>query len=128
LPGENGRTWSKDSLLSVYLEVRNLDDGRKLDYRTFAGGAFERGAGLSDDLGNRYKGVDFGFSATPEGSTPSESIYPGKAVADHVVFEPPVGKASFLTLESPASYAGLKEGVFRFKIPTRAVEVPRPAL
>jgi hypothetical protein len=30
-PGEDGRGQSQDALLSVYLEVRNLDDGKKID-------------------------------------------------------------------------------------------------
>jgi hypothetical protein len=123
-PGQDGRGVSKDELLSVYVEVKNLDDGRKLDYQTFAGDVLGRsGCGLIDDLGNRYRGVGFGFSSTPDGRTESESIYPGKAVGDHLVFEVPVEKASFLILELQAKRAALDAGVFRFKIPTTAIQL-----
>jgi hypothetical protein len=121
-PGTDGRGQSKDDLLSVYLEVRNLDDGKKIDYRNFQGNLFGLdSARLADNLGNQYRGVNFGFSSQPEGHTDSESIYPGKAIGDHLVFELPVAKASSLILELPATSVGLEEGVFRFKIPTSEI-------
>ena len=102
--GDDKHGKSQDDLLSIYLKITNLDDGRKLDYRSFNGNRFggRDNPELTDDLGNHYKGIAFGFSAQPEGSTESESIYPEKSAADHLVFELPVGKAEFLVLELSA--------------------------
>ena len=121
-PGEDGRGKSKDELLSIYLEVTNLDDGRKLDYRTPAGDVLGfNGSKLADDLGNHYRGINFGFSSKPERQTDSESVYPGKSIVDHLVFELPVAKAKSLNLELPGDHVGLEAGIFRFKIPISAV-------
>ncbi len=122
-PSQNPRGESEDELLSIYLEITNLDDGRKIDFTSFAGVPFsEDGAKLSDDLGNHYRRMNFGFSNRPAGRTESGSLYPGKKVSDHLVFELPVEKASFLMIEMPASHVQLDKGIFRFKIPTTAIE------
>ena len=76
---------------------------------------------LTDNLGNSYRPVSFGFSAIPEKQTVSESIYPGKSVTDHLVFELPVNAAESLTLSMPASRAGGTKGTIRFKIPVSAI-------
>ena len=77
-PGrENALGESKDQLLSIVVEISNLDPNRKLDFKTFAGKqlSFERdNATLRDNFGNLYRGIDFGFSSLPEFGTISRHI------------------------------------------------------
>jgi hypothetical protein len=114
---------SKSDLLSVYVEITNLDPALKVDYRTFAGELFTIDkATLKDDVGNTYRLTDFGISAKPKGATTSAAIHPGKAISDHLVFELPVDQAQFLILELPADRVGIPKGAFRFKIPVSAIE------
>jgi hypothetical protein len=124
-PGrENERGESKEPLLSIIVEVSNLDPNRKLDFKTLAGARFSFGrdnATLRDNLGNRYRGIDFGFSSLPEFRTEDASIYPGKAIKDQLVFEAPIGNATHLDLEIPAANVG-QTGFFRFRIPTKAIQ------
>jgi hypothetical protein len=111
-------------LLSVVLEISNLDPNRKLDFKTLAGKQFslERdNATLSDNFGNRYRGIDFGFSALPEFRTEEESIYPGRTIRDQLVFEAPVGNITSIDLEIPGRNVG-QSGFFRFRIPTKAIK------
>ena len=123
-PGdENDRQQSKEALLSVLIEVSNLDPNRKLDFKTLAGSHFSLTrdkALLQDNFGNRYRGIDFGFSALPEFRTEEESVYPGQTIRDQLVFEEPVAKATHLDLEIPGKNVG-QEGFFRFRIPAKAV-------
>ncbi len=124
-PGrEKARGESKDPLLSIVLEISNLDPNRKLEYKTFAGQSLvlERdNAALRDNFGNRYRGIDFGFSSLPEFRTEDESIYPGKMIKDHLVFEAPIATAAHLDLEIPAVNVG-QTGFFRFRIPAHAIQ------
>jgi hypothetical protein len=124
-PGrENARGESQKSLLSIVLEVSNLDPNRKLDYKTFAGDRFtlERdNATLSDNFGNHYRGAAFGFSDLPEFRTEEASIYPGQMIKDQIIFEATIGTATHLDLEIPALNVG-QAGFFRFRIPARAIQ------
>ncbi|WP_165232279.1 hypothetical protein [Aquisphaera insulae] len=124
-PGrENERGVSKEPLLSIVVEISNLDQNRKLDFKTLAGKqfSFERdSATLKDNFGNRYRGINFGFSSLPELRTEEESIYPGKSVKDHLVFEAPIGTATHLDLEIPALNVG-QSGFFRFRIPAQFIQ------
>ncbi len=123
-PGqENERRQSNEALLSVVILVSNLDANRKLDFKTLAGSHFSftgDSALLKDNFGNRYRGIDFGFSSLPEFRTEEESIYPGRLVRDQLVFEAPVANATHLDLEIPGKNVG-EEGFFRFRIPVEAV-------
>jgi hypothetical protein len=114
---------SEDSLLSVEVEIINLSDSKKVDYSTWGGSAmsFDRRASLTDNFGNGYKRVNFGFSSKISGAVESESIYPGKAISDVLVFEPPVGKAEYLNLELPAEQFG-GTGMLRIRIPASMIQ------
>ena len=106
------------------MEISNLDPNRKLDFKTFAGKqlSFERdNATLRDNFGNRYRGIDFGLSSLPEFRAEDESIYPGKMIKDHLVFEAPIATAAHLDLEIPAVNVG-QTGFFRFRIPAQAIQ------
>jgi hypothetical protein len=121
-PGTDGITESKDDLLAVYIEIKNLDPNRKVDYSSFGRQDFDIGhaATLKDDLGNRYKRITFGFSHQPVGRIEAESIYPGKVINDVLIFEQPVGNAKHLDLELPGSKLGIS-GVFRLRIPVKVL-------
>ena len=114
---------SKNPLLQIELEITNLSDARKLDYRTWAGADFSFNrdfATLRDNFGNTYKRISFSGLSKPKGGTERESIYPGKAVSDLLVFELPIDKVQHLDLELPAENAGEK-GMIRLRIPAEMI-------
>jgi len=119
----DGTSISKDSLLSIKVEVRNLSETKKLGYRTWAGRDLSFGkdfATLEDNFGNSYKRVTFGMDQ-PKGRVMSESLYPGKPLTDVLVFETPIEKAQYLRLELPAGNVD-GEGVLRFQIPMTMIK------
>jgi O-acetyl-ADP-ribose deacetylase (regulator of RNase III) len=110
---------SSDDLLAITVEVSNLSAGKKIDFATWRGEhmSFDRTyASLTDDNENTYKRIDFGATTKIVGGVDNESIYPGQAITDVLVFEKPVAAAKWLHLELPAkNFNG--EGVLRFEIP-----------
>lgn len=119
----DGTGQSQDILLMIELEVRNLSDTKKLNYRTWGGRAVSFGnrTGLTDNFDNRYKVVNFGFGNEVVGAVESESVYPGKSVKDMLVFEEPITKAESLNLELPAEQFG-GEGILRIRIPASMIQ------
>ncbi len=114
---------SKEPLLSVALKATNLSTTKKIDYHTWAGREFSLSndkAKLTDNFGNRYKTVTFGFDP-PVGRTESASVYPGKPVEDVLVFEAPLNNVEYLNLELPAENVG-GEGMFRLRIPASMIQ------
>lgn len=115
--GEDTR--SKEELLSVYLEVRNLSTSTKLTYKTWQGAdfSFDRDyARLTDNFGNSYKRIKFGFGTEIVGQVRTDSIYPNKSIRDVLVFESPIENTEYLELELPADNFG-GEGMLRIRIP-----------
>ncbi len=114
---------SKDSLLSVQLEITNLSETKKLDYRTWGGRSISFGsrADLTDNFENKYKSINFGYSSTVKGAVILESVYPGKAIGDVLVFEEPIGKVEYLNLELPAEHFG-GTGMLRIRIPATMIQ------
>lgn len=111
---------SKDALLSIRIEIKNLSAGKKLDFETWRGGDFifsENYASLSDNYENTYKRA----SSTPIGGVSYESIYPGKSITDVLVFEVPVDTIKWLHLELPARNFG-GEGKLRIEIPASMIQ------
>lgn len=123
LKGIQGEGQSEDVLLQIAVRIINKSDAKKLAYRSWSDGQFNRNAAsLEDDIGNTYKRITFGFSTTPIGQSGSESIYPGKDIGDLLVFEVPVEKAAHLILELPkAAYGGSGDGFLKVDLST----VPR---
>jgi hypothetical protein len=121
ITGEKGA--SKDSLLSITIEISNLSETKKVDYLTWSEQAFalRSGATIVDNFGNPYKLVNFGFGTDVVGSTRGDSIYPGKSIQDTIVFEEPVAKAEYLNLELPADRFG-GTGKLRIRIPASMVQ------
>ncbi len=110
---------SAKSHLSIKIEVKNLSTNRKIRYESFAGPAFSPyadRASLRDNFGNSYNAVGFKSLAVPVGRTERESIYPGKSIADVLLFEPPVDGIKFLDLELPLSLVEAS-GDARVRIP-----------
>jgi hypothetical protein len=112
---------SADKLLTVSLELTNNNPRKLINHKGWGAAATdfvgEGRASLKDDAGNEYKRCQFGIGTRVVGQVQgSESLYPNKALADLVVFEPPIDACKFLLLELPASAFG-SEGVMRFKIP-----------
>jgi len=114
---------SNDELMAITVEVSNLSTGKKIDFSTWQGetmGFDAAFASLSDDNENTYKRINFGAAAKVIGSVDNESIYPGKTVADILVFEKPEDTVKWLHLELPAkNFKG--EGVIRFQIPASMI-------
>ncbi len=119
----DGTGKSKDSLVSIELEITNLSDTKKLNYRTWGGQAFSIGDStkLTDNFDNGYKIVHFGFGTKIAGSVESESVYPGKAIKDVIAFEEPVAKSEYLNLELPAKQFG-GTGMLRIRIPASMIQ------
>lgn len=115
---DDGESKSKEKLLVIHVEMKNQTETKKLDYRSWAEehSILSDGAGrLTDNFGNTYKRINFGFSSRIEGRVSgSESIYPGKAIGDVLTFEVPIDKVEYLRLELPGNNFGGK-GSFGFK-------------
>jgi hypothetical protein len=117
-----GTSRSEKKYLLIAVAVHNLSDTRKIDYTSWAGrpGA-ESMATLHDEHGNTYRAVHFGEEAKVAHQLEAASIYPGRKIADWLVFEPPVKKAKRLLLSLPGKNVGV-EGRFIFTIdPARLV-------
>lgn len=119
----DGNGESKDVLLMIELEISNLSETKKLEYRTWGGTAMSFGTrtALTDNFDNRYKVINFGFGNEVVGSVESESIYPGKLARDVLVFEEPIGKVEHLNLELPAAQFG-GDGMLRVRIPASMIQ------
>jgi len=117
LTGYGGRETgaSQEKFLQIALMIENRGDSVKINYEGWGGRAFG-GASVKDDLGNSYRGINFGFANKVVGQIKDESVYPGKIISDVLVFEEPIKKAKFLKLELPASALG-GTGILRIKIP-----------
>jgi hypothetical protein len=83
--------------------------------------AFGTRTSLTDNFDNRYKVVSFGFCSKVKGAAESDSVYPGKAIQDVLVFEEPVGKVEYLNLELPAENFG-GTGMMRIRIPASMIK------
>jgi hypothetical protein len=118
--GETGQ--SRDVLLMIEVELTNLGETRKVEYRTWGGRAMSFGTrmSLTDNFGNRYKVVNFGLGDEVGGSVESGSIYPAASIRDVLVFEQPIGRTEHLNLELPATQFG-GEGMIRIRIPASMI-------
>lgn len=101
--------------------VTNKSDEKKIDFRGWGSNMFMAFAFLKDDLGNQYKMVDLGVTNEFPGKIKSESIYPGKAVLEVLVFEIPIDKASSFSLILKGGNVG-EEGDLVVKFPRTAIK------
>lgn len=128
-PDTTGEGQSQEPALIVTLQVTNTTQARKFDYKSWAEGDFhfdkDNLVTLEDNLGNSYKQITyhrpFGISHRPVGGVNQESLYPGKALTDVLIFQRPVANAEYLELQLPAWHVAA-EGVFGFRIPVKDIE------
>lgn len=120
---DSGRM-SENDLLMITLEISNLSQTAKLNYRGWTGSDFGIGRDygtLVDNFENTYKRITFGIFHRPKGQVESESVYPGKTITDLLVFEQPIDKADCVKLELPAENFG-GTGMLRIRIPISMVK------
>ena len=113
---------SKEEFLAIAVELTNLSETKKLEYKTWAGGGLRYArdlAALCDNFDNTYKRI--GFTDLPEGRTESASIYPGKSIIDVLVFESPLETVEHLDLQLPGKGFG-GDGMIRLRIPASMIE------
>jgi len=125
LPASLGRPAgpSGNPSLMITVQIINASDTQKIEYHTWAGLglAFHGRARLEDNLGNNYHALHHDLGDAPVGRTLSASIYPGRAITDILVFEPPIPKATALDLILPGLNVDADEGV-RIRIPTSMID------
>ena len=110
--------FSDEKYLVVALEYRNRSKDMKLDFATarpHIGDMMDTKAVLVDDVGNRYKLIDVGFSKLVGVPADRASIYPEQSIADIVVFEPPVAAAKEFRLTLPGQFESSVK--LRFMLP-----------
>lgn len=122
-----GDPWdSTEEQLTIALAVQNQSNTKKLNFRGWAGDVtdiLDRAGTLADEHGNTYRRIGFGYTARPVGQASLDSIYPGKAVNDLLVFELPIEAARELRLTLPGAAVG-GEGELKLKIPTASIAKP----
>lgn len=114
-----GESSSDKKYFQMAVQLTNGSRTRKLEYTPWMSPQLVVAPRpkLYDDLGNQYRGVDFGFASRVEGQAQGlQAIYPEKSVSDVLVFEVPVDAAPLVRLELPAENVN-GTGLFRFKIP-----------
>jgi len=114
---------SLNELLMVWLKIENISKRTKIDYSGWMSkyaSLRDIDASLTDDVDNRYRQINFSGLSTVHGATPSESIYPGTAIEDAIVFELPVKGTRFLRLKLTSNAFG-EEGDIRFQIPASMI-------
>ena len=89
--------------LIIDVAVFNNSTTKKINFESWAGDRLNMGskAILKDEYDNTYKRIVFGAGTLIAGNKPNDSIYPGKAIMDRLVFETPIVKAKKLTLILP---------------------------
>jgi hypothetical protein len=130
-PGDPGGVAFYEHYFTIHIVVSNLSKTKKIDFTTWRGKDFSVSrdyATLTDDNGNEYKRMDFGFKAIKkygfQGAQNYEneaSIYPQESFEDLLVFEKPVENRKWLHLELPASNFG-GSGMIRFEIPASEIK------
>jgi len=117
-------TESQDDLLTVWIEITNTSEKKKIDYSGWMSdfaSLRDIDAELTDDSDNRYRSSRFSGLLKVRDTETNTSIYPGKSIQDAVVFEPPIDGAKYLHLKLSAKGCGEK-GEFRFEIPSESIQ------
>lgn len=100
-----GRNLSEKEHFRVAVQIKNNHKTRKVDFEGWGteGPFLADSARMTDEHGNTYKRITFGFAAKIEGQIRAASIYPGQSITDVLVFEAPVEAAKKLKLSLPAT-------------------------
>lgn len=121
LPVEEDLTNRKqlsERMFCIAVAVTNKSQEKKIDFEGWANSIGF--AILRDNLGNKYKMVDFGLGVSYPGKIESASIYPGKSVEEVLLFEMPIDKATSFEL----TLSGERVGESRDLV----IEFPRTAI
>ena len=116
-------TKSKDKLLGIVVGLQNLSESQGVRYRTWGADARKflgSSASLVDNLGNKYKPIHFARTEVIVGRTDNESIRPGKAITDILIFDVPIAKAKTLILSLPLKNVG-GGGKVELRIPAERI-------
>ena len=110
----------------IALRIENVSDKQQSGYNTWVPDldSARTVAKLTDDRGNELKRVTFGFGNNVQGRTVLDTLTPGKAIGDLLVFEAPPANARTLKLVLPGANCGVK-GTFEFDIDARAIVRPK---
>lgn len=119
-------TYADEPRLMIALRVENVSDQKRSEYNTWVPDldAAKTVARLTDDRGRELKRVTFGFGNNVQGRTVLDTLSPGKAIGDLLVFEAPAANAKALKLVLPGANCGVK-GNFEFEIDLAAISRPK---
>jgi hypothetical protein len=112
-----------EDYLRIQLSVGNTSSTKKYDFHTWRGSTISTSrdyATLTDNNGNIYKIITFGFAQAIYNTRDESSIYPQQGFTDLVVFEKPVDGIKWIHLELPAANFG-GSGMIRFEIPASRI-------
>ncbi len=99
--------------LQIVLAVENKSETRKVNYKTWRENVFGA-ADLKDNFGNAYSRITYSPSRIV-GGVQSESIHPRESQTDVLVYEPPLAKATHLTLTLSGENVGVR-GDFEIRL------------
>jgi hypothetical protein len=119
----SGQFDSDETYVHVEVKIRNVTENKKINYRgagseTFIGSSTR----LTDDAGNDYRRVHFGFGNEVVGQVESESIHPDDEVTDVWLFEHYVRTAKTLFFTVKGTSLGA-EGETTFAVPVSDVKI-----
>jgi hypothetical protein len=119
-------TYADEPRLMIALRIENVSDQKQSGYNTWVPDldAAKTVAKLTDDRGNELKRVTFGFGNNVPGRTVLDTLTPGKAIGDLLVFEAPPANAKTLKLVLPGANCGVK-GNFEFDIDAATIVRPK---
>jgi hypothetical protein len=119
-------TYADEPRLMIAVRIENVSDQKQSGYNTWVPDleAAKTVAKLTDDRGDELKRVTFGFGNNVQGRTVLDTLSPGKAIGDLLVFEAPAANAKTLKLVLPGANCGVK-GNFEFDIDATAIVRPK---
>ncbi len=121
-------TYSEESRLMFALRIENTSDKKRSEYNTWVPDldAAKTVARLTDDRGTDLKRVTFGFGNNVKDRTVLDTLTPGKAIGDLLVFDVPPSGWKTLKLGLPGANCGVA-GTFTFTIEISALGQPGPS-
>jgi hypothetical protein len=114
---------SDDRWLVIRVQIANTGASRRIDYQSWADGSKEpaaHAAVLRDQAERLLRQRSF-VPAGVVGQVASGYVFPGKALDDVLVFEPPPGRFDYLRLELPLAALG-DEGHVRLQLPRTMIK------
>jgi hypothetical protein len=121
----DGRDYLFDKHLVISLAITNHSDTKKLDYRpwSLASHADSRSIKVQDDLENGYKTFlrPGRWSIFYPYRDNEQSLYPGKATPDTLIYEMPVEKAKVVRISLPAAAVG-QTGTYHVEFPVSVIQ------